>query len=84
MMLHSMGLNRRDISKIVSISYDLVSDPFHLPNDQWITDNVSFKNEVFFYKTCLIKNLSVLLMGPFTRIDNILCRQHGLLPWMEK
>ena len=47
MILRSMGLNHRDISKLGSIRHELSSDLFYLHNEQWITDNVTFKNEAF-------------------------------------
>ena len=64
-MLHSMGLNHRDISKLGSVRCDLVIDPFNLPNEKSIICNVTFKNKIFSLQALLNNKLVCIADGSF-------------------
>ena len=65
MIIHSMGLNHRYVSKLGSSRHELVSRPFHLPNEKLITDNFTFKNEVFLLQALLNNELICVDDGSF-------------------
>lgn len=65
MMIHSMGLNRRSVSKLGSSRHEVVSRPFHLHNEQLITNNFTFKNEALFLQVLLNNELICVDDGSF-------------------
>ena len=65
MTLHSMGLNYIDVSKLRSRRHELAAMLFLLPNEQWIRENVTFKNEVVFLQALLNNELIYVANGSF-------------------
>ena len=65
MIPHSIGLNRRDISKLGNIRHNLQSEPFYLPNEKCIIDNVIFKNESLFLQALRNNKYICVAYGSF-------------------
>ena len=55
MILHSMGFNRRCIRNLGRTRHKLASEPFNIPNEKQIKQNVTFKNESLFLQALLNK-----------------------------